>query len=72
MKISMEITKGHKWDLFILSLSFIGWALLVPLTGGILYFWLMPYMNMTYVNAYHSLMKEALESGRIKPEDLSE
>ncbi len=72
MKISIEITKGHKWDLFVLSLSFIGWALLTPFTLGILYFWLVPYMNMTYVNAYHALMKEALESGRIKPEDLSE
>ena len=72
MRISMEITKGHKWDLFVLSLSFIGWALLAPFTLGILYFWLKPYMNMTYVNAYHALMKEALESGRIKPEDLSE
>ena len=72
MRISIEITKGHKWDLFVLSLSFLGWAILSALTLGILNFWLFPYMNMTYVNAYHALMKEALEEGRIKPEDLSE
>ena len=72
MRISIEITKGHKWDLFVMQLSFIGWALLAPFTLGILYFWLIPYMNMTYVNAYHALMKEALETGRIRPEDLSE
>lgn len=72
MRISIEITKGHKWDLFVLSLSFLGWAILSAFTLGILNFWLFPYMNMTYVNAYHALMKEALEEGRIKPEDLSE
>ncbi len=72
MRISIEITKGHKWDLFVMYLSFLGWAFLSVFTLGILNFWLLPYMNMTYVNAYHALMKEALESGRIKPEDLSE
>ena len=72
MRVSIEITRGHKWHLFVLSLSFLGWALLSGLTLGLLNFWLVPYMNMTYVNAYHALMKEALETGRIKPEDLSE
>lgn len=72
MRISIEITKGHKLDLFVLYLSFLGWILLSGLTLGILNFWLIPYMNMTYVNSYHALMKEALESGRIKPEDLTE
>lgn len=72
MRISIEITKGHKWDLFVMYLSFFGWVLLSLLTLGLLNFWLTPYMNMTFVNAYHALMKEALESGRIKPEDLSE
>ena len=34
--------------------------------------WLLPYKNMTYINAYHSLVKEAIESGRLKPEDFTE
>ena len=72
MRISILITKGHKWDLFVMYLSFIGWAILSVFTLGILCFWLYPYMNMTYINAYHALMKEALEDGRIKPEDLTE
>ncbi len=71
MKISIEITKDHKADLFVLGLSFIGWAFLSIFTLFIANFWLVPYMNMTYVNAYHALMKEAIEAGRIKPEDLS-
>jgi uncharacterized membrane protein len=72
MRISMEITKGHKWDLFVMYLSFLGWDLLSLCTLGILQLWLAPYKNMTYINAYHSLVKEAIESGRIRPEDFSE
>ncbi len=72
MRISMEITKGHKLDLFIMYLTFLGWDLLSLLTFGILQLWLLPYKNMTYINAYHALIKEAIESGRLKPEDLSE
>ncbi len=53
-------------------LSFFGWDLLSLFTLGILQFWLLPYKNMTYINAYHALIKEAIESGRLKPEDLSE
>ena len=72
MRISIEITKGRKWDLFVMYLSFLGWDILSTLTCGILEIWLSPYRSMTYTNAYHALMKEALESGRIKPEDLTE
>ena len=72
MRISIEITKGHKWDLFVMYLSFLGWEILAAFTLGILNLWLLPYINMTYINAYHALMKEAIESGRIKPEDLTE
>lgn len=72
MRISIEITKGRKWDLFIMYLSFLGWDILSVLTLGLLSLWLTPYKSMTYTNAYHALMKEALESGRIKPEDLTE
>lgn len=72
MRISMEITKGHKWDLFVMYLSFFGWDLLSIMTVGILQLWLLPYKNMTYINAYHSLVKEAIESGRLKPEDFTE
>ena len=72
MRISMEITKGHKWDIFVMYLSFIGWDILCSLSLGIGNLWLVPYKNMTYTNAYHAMLKEAIESGRIKPEDLAE
>lgn len=72
MRISMIITKGHKWDLFVLDLSFIGWAILCCFTLGIGALWLEPYYRMTGINAYHAMLKEALEDGRLKPEDLTE
>lgn len=52
---SKQMTEGHKMELFILGLSFFGWALLGALTLGILYIWLTPYMQATYANAYNLL-----------------
>ncbi|MBQ5471337.1 MAG: DUF975 family protein [Treponema sp.] len=72
LKISKEITKGHKMDLFILDLSFIGWEFLCLFTAGIGYLWLVPYINMTKTNAYHALLKEAVSSGNITVEDLKD
>lgn len=42
---SRRLMHGHKGDLFVLQLSFIGWALLCCLTFGIGFLWLMPYMQ---------------------------
>ena len=52
---SKKMTDGHKMELFVLGLSFIGWALLGGITFGIAYIWVIPYMNATYVNAYYYL-----------------
>ena len=70
MKVSIEITKGKKGSLFIMDLSFIGWAILAALSLGIGYLWLVPYINMTKTNAYHGMLKDAVTEGRIKEEDL--
>ena len=52
---SMEMTDGHKMDLFVLDLSFIGWFMLGSLSMGIGYIWIVPYYKQTWVNAYISL-----------------
>lgn len=52
---SVQMTNGHKMDLFVLSLSFIGWLLLCGITFGIAYIWVGPYMTATFANAYNSL-----------------
>ncbi len=69
MKLSMAMTKGYKGDLFVMELSFLGWMILAPFTLGILYFWLIPYMEMSYTNAYHALKAQALKNGTLTPED---
>ena len=55
---SKAMTHGHKMDLFVLGLSFIGWGLLCSLTLGIAYIWVGPYMQATYANAYNSLKQQ--------------
>lgn len=52
---SREMMKGHKWELFLLMLSFIGWLLLGILTFFIGYLWLMPYMQMTEYKFYEQI-----------------
>lgn len=52
---SMAMTEGHKMDLFVLGLSFIGWGLLCAITFGIAGIWVAPYMEATFANAYNSL-----------------
>ena len=58
---SMRMMNGHKLELFLLDLSFIGWALLSLLTCGIGFLWLTPYMNMARVNFYEDLKKASVE-----------
>ena len=55
---SKSLTYGYKMDLFVLSLSFIGWILLSVITFGIALIWILPYMNATFANAYLYLKEE--------------
>lgn len=55
---SKEMMNGHKFDLFVLNLSFIGWILLSVITLGIGFIYVIPYMSSTTANFYNSL-KEA-------------
>ena len=70
MKISMEITKGYKTQLFMMCLSFFGLLILNTFTFGLLSLYIEPYMNLSFVNAYKFLKAKALETGRITEEDL--
>ncbi|MDE7164040.1 MAG: DUF975 family protein [Clostridiales bacterium] len=53
---SMRLMVGHKWELFCLHLSFIGWILLCTLTFGILTFWVMPYMQAATAEFYDCII----------------
>lgn len=55
---SRMMMKGHKWELFVLGLSFIGWMILGALTLFIGYLWLVPYLGMTEVKFYEKIRAE--------------
>ncbi len=52
---SERMMAGRKWEYFVLGLSFLGWALLLIPTLGLISIWLEPYMQMTMVNFYSDL-----------------
>ncbi|MCH1736585.1 MULTISPECIES: DUF975 family protein [Bacilli] len=52
---SRELMHGHKWQLFLLDISFIGWHILSVVTLGIGYLWLIPYIRATKVAFYNNL-----------------
>ena len=55
---SVEMTDGHKAELFVLDLSFIGWHLLAFLTCGLVYIYAVPLMNAARVQFYLELKGE--------------
>lgn len=52
---SKQMMKGHKFELFVLQLSFILWALLGIVTFGIAYIYVGPYITLTTTDFYHSI-----------------
>ena len=55
LRRSEAMMKGHKMEMFILDLSFIGWHLLASITFGIAYIWVLPYINATKTNFYNKI-----------------
>lgn len=55
IEISRELTDGHKWEMFVLDLSFIGWILLGGLLFGIGGFFVTPYYEATMARLYNVL-----------------
>lgn len=55
---SMKMMQGHKWRLFLLDLSFIGWFILCLLSLGIGFFWLIPYIETSHAKFYEELLAE--------------
>jgi len=62
LKLSMAMTNGHKSEIFVMYLSFIGWSLLGALTAGILdVFYVTPYMTLT-LGGYYDELKRAWQA----------
>ena len=58
IEASKRMMDGHKGELFILELSFIGWFLLSILTLCIGFLWLSPYFRTTIAHYYEELKAE--------------
>ena len=54
---SREMMDGHKWQLFMLDLSFIGWMLLSVLTLGIALVYVWPYYQAARAEFYKQIKK---------------
>lgn len=55
LSLSTQLMRGHKWEFFVLQLSFLGWILLGMLSLGIGFFWITPYINATSAAYYDEL-----------------
>lgn len=55
---SRQLMYGHKWEFFVLLLSFLGWWLLEMITFGLASIWVIPYRTMTLANFYLKLTEE--------------
>lgn len=58
LRESKEIMKGHKWELFVLHLSFILWNLLGVITIGLAYIYVIPYMSASVANFYQKIKRQ--------------
>lgn len=55
INLSVKMMKGHKFDLFYLYLSFLGWILLSMLTLGVGLLWVIPYLETTMAAFYQDV-----------------
>ncbi len=66
---SKKMTKGHKWELFKLDLSFLGWYLLIPLTCGLAAIYVIPYVATTKALYYENFKIRALQEFKVSDVD---
>lgn len=71
LRLSKDIMNGHKFDLFVLGLSFYGWILLSLFTCGLLnIFYVAPYMQATYAEFFSYVREDAIARSVISPFDI--
>ena len=58
INLSKKMMKGHKFDLFFLHLSFIGWGIISIFTLCIGLIWLVPYMTTAQAAFYQEVKNE--------------
>jgi uncharacterized membrane protein len=71
LKLSIAMTHGHKWNIFALWLSFIGWYLLSMLTFFVGMIFLTPYVMATQAELYVRLRELAIQNSLTTPQELN-
>ncbi|NOU87971.1 DUF975 family protein [Paenibacillus sp. LMG 31460] len=61
--LSNQMTRGQKWKMFVLDLSFIGWFILGTIAIGIGVLFVLPYYYSTKAELYLVLRGQALHDG---------
>jgi len=68
--LSLKMTDGQKFSIFVLDLSFIGWYLLGTLAFLVGVLFVMPYQNATEAELYMVLREDAIKDGFCTYEEL--
>lgn len=71
LKLSMEMTRGYKFKIFVLQLSFLGWYLLGVLCLFVGVLFVTPYFEATLAEAYVTIRGNAFEQGICRPDELN-
>lgn len=58
-ELSRQMTKGEKWKIFVLDLSFLGWRILGVLCCCVGEIFLQPYVEATYAELYQVMREKA-------------
>lgn len=68
--LSTKIMKGHRKELFLLTLSFIGWILISIFTFSVGFAITIPYIMTTYALFYDEVKKQSIENGIIAEDEI--
>ncbi|WP_138754502.1 DUF975 family protein [Paenibacillus sinopodophylli] len=68
--LSKQMTRGHKFRIFVLDLSFLGWILLGMLVFFVGVLFVLPYVNATKAELYLKLRQLALKEGLTTEDEL--
>lgn len=71
LQLSMDMTEGYKFQIFVLQLSFLGWYLLGLLCCGIGVLFVAPYYEATIAEMYITVRDNALANGLCSFEELN-
>ena len=69
-QLSKEMTRGYKWDIFVLELSFMGWYLLGAMCLGVGTLFVNPYYEATLAELYAAQRAHVLSAGIASEEEL--